>query len=69
LTNTETDSLVLTKISMFFFQLKYGSFTSILHDPDLGQEALVTQMDRFFTVWAWSQSFDAEDQFSEHIGG
>ncbi|TRM65493.1 hypothetical protein BD626DRAFT_488943 [Schizophyllum amplum] len=34
------------------FKLTHGSFSSIL--ANLGQEALELQLERFFTVWAWS---------------
>ncbi|KAL1723055.1 hypothetical protein EV715DRAFT_246384 [Schizophyllum commune] len=34
------------------FKLTHGSFASIM--ANLGQEALELQLERFFTVWAWS---------------
>ncbi|KAI5895317.1 uncharacterized protein SCHCODRAFT_02665679 [Schizophyllum commune H4-8] len=37
------------------FKLTHGSFASIL--ANLGQEALELQLERFFTVWAWSWEF------------
>ncbi|KAK7024995.1 hypothetical protein R3P38DRAFT_2952176 [Favolaschia claudopus] len=38
------------------FKLKHGSFASIL--SSLGQEALELQLERFFTVWAWSWNLE-----------
>ncbi|KAI9066981.1 hypothetical protein FKP32DRAFT_1664550 [Trametes sanguinea] len=49
------------------FKLLYGSFTSVLANPSLGQEALELQLERFFTIWAWK--WDIEDEnFGTHLG-
>ncbi|KAJ7066364.1 hypothetical protein C8F01DRAFT_1346646 [Mycena amicta] len=48
------------------FKLRHGSFTSIL--TTLGQEALEVQLERFFTVWAWSWNLEDGPEFGEHLG-
>lgn len=47
-------------------QLKNGSFTSIL--ATLGQQALEIQLERFFTVWAWSWNLEDGYEFGDHLG-
>ena len=48
------------------FKLTHGSFTSIL--AELGQEALELQLERFFTVWAWSWNLEAKAQIADQLG-
>lgn len=48
------------------FKLTHGSFTSIL--DSLGQEALELQLERFFTVWAWSWDFSKNPELSNDLG-
>ncbi|EKM50434.1 uncharacterized protein PHACADRAFT_213358 [Phanerochaete carnosa HHB-10118-sp] len=48
------------------FKLTHGSFTSIL--ASLGQQALEVQLERFFTVWAWSWDFEEDMDFAGHLG-
>ncbi|KAF9006080.1 hypothetical protein BDQ17DRAFT_1467573 [Cyathus striatus] len=48
------------------FKLRHGSFTSIL--SRLGQAALELQMERFFTVWAWSWNLENGHDFSDQLG-
>ncbi|RXW21668.1 hypothetical protein EST38_g4185 [Candolleomyces aberdarensis] len=48
------------------FKLMHGSFTSIL--AELGQEALELQLERFFTVWAWSWNLEAKAQIADQLG-
>ncbi|KAJ7289118.1 hypothetical protein C8J57DRAFT_1706037 [Mycena rebaudengoi] len=48
------------------FKLRHGSFASIL--SSLGQEALELQLERFFTVWAWTWDLEAGPEFGEHLG-
>ena len=48
------------------FQLTHGSFTSIL--SALGKEALELQLERFFTVWAWSWNLEDGHEFGPHLG-
>ncbi|TFK39855.1 hypothetical protein BDQ12DRAFT_681350 [Crucibulum laeve] len=48
------------------FKLTHGSFTSIL--SSLGQEALELQLERFFTVWAWSWNLECGHDFEKHLG-
>ncbi|KAF8623037.1 hypothetical protein AX15_006547 [Amanita polypyramis BW_CC] len=48
------------------FKLTHGSFSQIL--STLGQEALELQLERFFTVWAWSLSLEEIPEFGEHLG-
>ncbi|KAF8347839.1 hypothetical protein F5887DRAFT_954381 [Amanita rubescens] len=48
------------------FKLTHGSFTQIM--SDLGQEALELQLERFFTVWAWSLNLEEIPDFGEHLG-
>ncbi|TFK29668.1 hypothetical protein FA15DRAFT_581941 [Coprinopsis marcescibilis] len=48
------------------FKLLHGSFSSILND--LGQEALELQLERFFTVWAWTWNLEDKAELSEHLG-
>lgn len=47
-------------------QLTHGSFTSIL--SVLGREALELQLERFFTVWAWSLDMENGDVFGRQLG-
>jgi len=51
---------------LFLPQLTHGSFTSIL--STLGQQALELQLERFFTVWAWSWNLEDGHEFGEHLG-
>ena len=48
------------------FKLIHGSFTSIL--AELGHEALELQLERFFTVWAWSWNLEAKAQIVDQLG-
>ncbi|KAJ8586900.1 hypothetical protein M405DRAFT_771033, partial [Rhizopogon salebrosus TDB-379] len=48
------------------FKLTHGSFTSILYS--LGQEALELQLERFFTVWAWSWDLDKSPELNTDLG-
>ncbi|KAF8159510.1 hypothetical protein B0H34DRAFT_796751 [Crassisporium funariophilum] len=48
------------------FKLTHGSFTSIL--SSLGQQALELQLERFFTVWAWSWDLEDGHDFGEDFG-
>ncbi|KAJ6534628.1 hypothetical protein DFH09DRAFT_1180184 [Mycena vulgaris] len=48
------------------FKLRHGSFASIL--AALGQQALELQLERFFTVWAWSWDLEDGPEFGEHLG-
>ncbi|KZT18329.1 hypothetical protein NEOLEDRAFT_1159477 [Neolentinus lepideus HHB14362 ss-1] len=48
------------------FKVKHGSFTSIL--DTLGQQALESYLERFFTVWAWKWDIDDDSEFSDHLG-
>ncbi|KAJ7625555.1 hypothetical protein FB45DRAFT_1060234 [Roridomyces roridus] len=48
------------------FKLRHGSFSSILSSS--GQEALELQLERFFTIWAWSWDLEAGPEFREHLG-
>lgn len=48
------------------FQLTHGSFTSIL--SALGKEALELQLERFFSVWAWSWNLEDDHEFGPHLG-
>jgi hypothetical protein len=65
---------VRSTISMFFryseeesaSQLTHGSFTRIL--STLGKEALELQLERFFTVWAWSWNIEDGHEFGPHLG-
>lgn len=47
-------------------QLTHGSFTSILFT--LGQEALELQLERFFTVWAWSWNIEDGHELGPDLG-
>ncbi|KAH8832711.1 hypothetical protein DL96DRAFT_1583100 [Flagelloscypha sp. PMI_526] len=47
------------------FKVTHGSFASILER--LGREALELQLERFFTVWAWSWNLDEQPEFSEQF--
>lgn len=47
-------------------QLTHGSFTTIL--STIGQEALELQLERFFTVWAWSWNLEEDAEFGKHLG-
>lgn len=53
-------------IGLRFFQLTHGSFTTIL--STLGQQALELQLERFFTVWAWSWNIEDGLEFGQHLG-
>ncbi|KAG6900327.1 hypothetical protein C0993_012524 [Termitomyces sp. T159_Od127] len=48
------------------FKLLHGSFTTIL--LAIGQEGLELQLERFFTVWAWSWNLEEDAEFGEHLG-
>ncbi|KAF9071559.1 hypothetical protein BDP27DRAFT_1218983 [Rhodocollybia butyracea] len=48
------------------FKLAHGSFTSIL--STIGQQALELQLERFFTVWAWSWNLEDSLDFARHLG-
>ncbi|KAF8966338.1 hypothetical protein BDZ97DRAFT_1809094 [Flammula alnicola] len=48
------------------FKLAHGSFTSIL--SILGQQALELQLERFWTVWAWSWDLEERSEFGEDFG-
>lgn len=48
------------------FKLRHGSFTSVLEE--LGQEALELQLERFFTVWAWSWNLEENPSLSKELG-
>ncbi|KAJ3976427.1 hypothetical protein EV361DRAFT_295472 [Lentinula raphanica] len=47
------------------FKLTHGSFTTIL--STLGQQALELQLERFFTVWAWSWNIEDGLDFGQHL--
>ncbi|KAH6915963.1 hypothetical protein BKA70DRAFT_1254338 [Coprinopsis sp. MPI-PUGE-AT-0042] len=48
------------------FKMLHGSFVSIL--SDLGQEALELQLERFFTVWAWSWNLEEQPYLLDTLG-
>ncbi|GJE91164.1 hypothetical protein PsYK624_073130 [Phanerochaete sordida] len=48
------------------FKLTHGSFATVL--TSLGQEALEVQLERFFTVWAWSWDLEEDMDFAKHLG-
>ncbi|KAG2011842.1 hypothetical protein CC2G_011910 [Coprinopsis cinerea AmutBmut pab1-1] len=48
------------------FKLLHGSFASIL--AELGQEALELQLERFFTVWAWSWNLEEKPDILTTLG-
>ncbi|KAJ8495807.1 hypothetical protein ONZ45_g12690 [Pleurotus djamor] len=48
------------------FKLTHGSFTSIL--SNLGREAMELQLERFWTVWAWSWDLESGYDFGKHLG-
>ncbi|KAF9482584.1 hypothetical protein BDN70DRAFT_801285 [Pholiota conissans] len=48
------------------FKLTHGSFISIL--STLGQQALELQLERFWTVWAWSWDLEDRPAFGEDFG-
>ncbi|KAF5383614.1 hypothetical protein D9615_003725 [Tricholomella constricta] len=48
------------------FKLLHGSFTSVL--STIGQEGLELQLERFFTVWAWSWNLEDGREFGDHLG-
>ncbi|KAJ8518334.1 hypothetical protein ONZ45_g4607 [Pleurotus djamor] len=48
------------------FKLTHGSFTSIL--SNLGREAIELQLERFWTVWAWSWDLESGYDFGKHLG-
>ncbi|KAG6811705.1 hypothetical protein H0H92_006212 [Tricholoma furcatifolium] len=47
------------------FKLTHGSFISIL--SSIGKEGLELQLERFFTVWAWSWNLEEGPKFGEHL--
>jgi hypothetical protein len=47
-------------------QLTHGSFSSIL--SSLGQQALELQLERFFTVWAWTWDLDKDFNLCVDLG-
>ena len=47
-------------------QLTHGSFSSIL--SSLGQQALELQLERFFTVWAWTWDLDKDFKLCVDLG-
>lgn len=49
-----------------YLQLTHGSFATIL--GDLGQQALELQLERFWTVWAWSWDLEESPDFTECLG-
>lgn len=59
-------SMHLSECTIFFMQIKYGTFSSII--SSLGKEALELQLERFFTVWAWSWNVVESFPFSEYLG-
>ncbi|KAL0572275.1 hypothetical protein V5O48_009677 [Marasmius crinis-equi] len=48
------------------FKLTHGSFTSVLSSQ--GRTALELQLERFFTVWAWSWDLEDGYEFGDHLG-
>ncbi|EJD07702.1 uncharacterized protein FOMMEDRAFT_143994 [Fomitiporia mediterranea MF3/22] len=48
------------------FKVTHGTFTSILND--LGREGLEIQLERFFTVWAWSWDLSKPISFPDYLG-
>ncbi|TDL23594.1 hypothetical protein BD410DRAFT_786836, partial [Rickenella mellea] len=48
------------------FKITHGSFTTILESR--GKEALELQLERFFTVWAWSWDLDNPMMFHDYLG-
>ncbi|RDB15779.1 Vacuolar fusion protein CCZ1 [Hypsizygus marmoreus] len=48
------------------FKLTHGSFTSLL--SAVGQQALELQLERFFTVWAWSWNLEDGTDFRDQLG-
>ncbi|KAH7927349.1 hypothetical protein BV22DRAFT_1007247 [Leucogyrophana mollusca] len=48
------------------FKLTHGSFTSIL--SSIGQQALELQLERFFTVWAWTWDLEKGYDLSIDLG-
>ena len=53
-------------LTTLYLQLTHGSFTSIL--VNIGQQALELQLERFFTVWAWSWNLEDGHDFGESFG-
>ena len=51
---------------MIGVQLTHGSFASVM--ANLGQEALELQLERFFTVWAWSWDFGEGIELADTLG-
>lgn len=47
-------------------QLIHGSLTSIL--GSLGREALELQLERFFTVWAWTWNIEDGHDLGTYLG-
>lgn len=47
-------------------KLMHGTFASIL--SVLGQEALELQLERFFTVWAWTWDFENGTELGADLG-
>lgn len=52
--------------SLTGLKLTHGSFTSILSTS--GQEVLERQLERFFTMWAWSWNLEDGQEFGDHLG-
>ncbi|KAL4073014.1 hypothetical protein V8B97DRAFT_1869777 [Scleroderma yunnanense] len=48
------------------FKITHGSFTSILSSQ--GQRALESQLERFFTIWAWSWNLETGLNLVEDLG-
>ncbi|EPQ56355.1 hypothetical protein GLOTRDRAFT_138110 [Gloeophyllum trabeum ATCC 11539] len=48
------------------FKVKHGSFTHII--DTLGQPALESYLERFFTVWAWKWDIEDDSEFGDHLG-
>jgi len=48
------------------FKITHGSFTTVL--STLGQEALELQLERFFTVWAWSWDIASPSHLNIDLG-
>lgn len=47
-------------------QISHGSFASVYQTR--GKEALELQLERFFTVWAWSWDLEGQTNFREYFG-
>lgn len=48
------------------FKIVHGSFTSILDSQ--GQQALESQLEHFFTIWAWSWDLEGNSNLSLDLG-